>query len=82
MSKSRLIPTPAPIVSEDDDRTGGDVEAKLRALQQERSEACRAEIARVLQRHQCILQGVPQFTPAGNGAWVITVSIGVAPAPG
>lgn len=54
------------------------LEEQLRAAQQQRFEACQAEIEQVLNKYKCVLTGAPQFVQAGNGAWVISVSVGIA----
>lgn len=50
---------------------------QLNAMQQKQIEACRAEVAEVLKKHNCVLTGVPQYTQI-NGAWLTTIAIGVA----
>lgn len=50
---------------------------QLNAMQQKQIEACRAEVAEVLKKHNCTLTGVPQYTQI-NGAWLTTIAIGVA----
>lgn len=54
------------------------LEEQLKAAQQQRFEACQAEIEQVLKKHKCILTGAPQFVQAGNGAWIVSVAVGIA----
>lgn len=55
-----------------------ELEAKLRTMQQQRLALCKAEVDAVLAKHKCVLIGVPQLVPAGNGAWVIQAEAGIA----
>lgn len=64
-----------------DQESTDDIEAKLKALQQQRLEACRAEIGQVLQKYKCALVGVPQYQQDNSGAWLTVVSVGVVNAP-
>lgn len=40
----------------------------IREIKQKRLEACNAEIGALLQRHGCVLVGVPFITPDGRTA--------------
>lgn len=61
-----------------DDTEQAQLEAQLKAAQQQRFESCQAEIEQVLKKYKCVLTGVPQFTQAGSGAWAVSVAVGVA----
>lgn len=44
-----------------------------------RAEQCGEEIQAVLQKYGCDLAGVPQWVPAGNNAYCITVGVQIVP---
>lgn len=44
-----------------------------------RAEQCSEEVRAVLQKYNCDLAGVPQWTSAGNNAFCVTVGVQIVP---
>jgi hypothetical protein len=69
-------------------KNGGDkittaqAKAILEAEQQGIVQACGKEVKAVLEKHGCIMIGVPQIAPAGNGGYMLVANVVIQTKPG